>query len=608
MLQIITGKFFTTDDLYVTPHRAVLYSNYAPLQRMLKTPAGQSLTPVTLETPAGSLRSTTVSHPPGEVYPWIYEVEEKLEAVRPDGTRDFLIAVGADFFVHDFAAVAAFALNITCTPDLDLARRLIHSQHSALGVPHPPKAYMGRVFDQRIEPQDDDGARLQGFVRDLVGLERQTYKAAMRAIRRYVSGLHHIADDLDLAYVLLVTSIESLAQGFDAFTPQWEDFPHDKRATIDEVLSRGPEDVASGVREVLLAHEHLALGRRFREFALKHLSPSFFREEVVGESSPVRRSDLPAALERAYVFRSKYVHTLLELPRNLTASPSTADTSLVEGGPALTIYGLARIARHVIGEFIARAPKCEREKLDYRKELPNIVHIQLAFSMWGGFSSGYSHKSARRYLSGFLDDYTAYLTREPQATVTLTDIRPLVEKVETLMPGLTKAEQRLPLLTLYVLYHHCFPPEYHRPDREQLFNRYAGDFDAPSIESMLLHVLLDWTPSWTLEQFEAVRRAYFKQRRTKNRLEFGAILEAAVTLFSAELHRREGHIDRARELVSEAVENLPGRTSLLEFERRMAEEPPPVINWWELLLPARAKVSSDEAQGGGPGDSQDPKK
>jgi hypothetical protein len=610
MLQIITGKFFTTDDLYVTPHRALLYSNYEPSRRMVKSPAGESLTPVSLETPVGSLRSTTLSRPPGEVFPWLYEVDEKLEAVRPDGTREFMIGVGgAEFFVQDFAAVAAFALNITCTPDLDLARRLIHGQHAALGVPRPPKDYVGRVFDPRIEPQDGDGALLQRFVRDLVGLKRQTYKAVMRAIRRYVNGLHRIADDLDLAYALLVASIESLAQGFDDFTPTWEDFAQDKREALDKVLSGATEDVAAGVRRVLLAHEHLALARRYREFTLAHLRPTFFREEVAGESAPVRRSDLPGVLERAYVFRSKYVHTLLELPRVLTVAPSIGDTSLVEGGLALTFHGLARVARHVIAEFVARAPKVERETLDYRKELPNIVRGQLSFTIWGTWSSGYDHKSARRYLSGFLtEDLTALLTRERQATVTPTDIRALVEQAETLVPSLAKVEQRLPLVTLYLLFHHCFPPEYHRPNREQFLNKFGPDFNAPSIESMLLHTLFNDAPNWTLEEFEETRRAYFKQRYTKNGLEFGPILEVAVTLFLAELHRREGHIDRARELVAEAVENLPGRTILLEFERRMAEEPPPAIDWRELLLPARAEVAPGEEQGGGPGGSQDPKK
>lgn len=605
MLQIITGKFFTTDNLYVTPHRAVLYSNYAPLQRMVETSAGQSLSPVTLDTLAGSLRSTTVSHSHGEVFPWLYEVEERLEAVRPDGTKEFLIAVGADFFIHDFAAVAAFALNVICTPDLDLARRLIHGQHATIGVPYPPKQYVGRVFEPRIEPQDGDGARLQKFICDLVGLERQTYKAVMRAIRRYVNGLHRIADDLDLAYTLLVASIESLAQCFDAFTPTWEDFAEDKRGALDKVLSGATEDVAADVRNVLLAHEHVALGRRYREFALEHLRPSFFREDAVGESSPVRRNDLPGVLERAYGFRSKYVHKLVELPRYLTTSPSTVDTSLVAGVPALTFHGLARIARHIIGEFVARAPKCEREALNYRKELPNIVNVQLAFSIWGTWSAGYDHRRARRYLSGFLGEYTALLTAEPHSKVTLTDIRPLVEKVETLVPGFAKAEQRLPMLTLYVLFHHCFPPEDYRPNRERFFMRYAGDFDGPSIESMLFHVLLDRTPRWTLEQFEAMRRAYFKQRYNKNGLEMGMTLEAAVTLFSAELHRCEGHQNRARELVSETVENLPGRTALLEFERGMGKESLSTINWRELLLPASSKATSGDAQKEGPSAVQD---
>src|ERR1043166_629350 len=125
---------------------------------------------------------------------------------------------------------------------------------------------------------------------------------------------------------------------------------------------------------------------------------------------------------------------------------------------------------------------------------------------------------------------------------------------------------------------------------------------------MLLHTLFNDSPNWTLEQFEEKRRAYFKQRYTKNGLQFGPILEGAVTLFSAALHRREGHIVRARELVSEAVENLPGRKLLLESEGRMAEEPPPAINWRELLLPPPLEAAPGQAQGDATGNTQDPEK
>ncbi len=600
MLQINTGKFFTTDKFHLTRHRAVLYSNYAPSYRSVDTPDGTSLSPVIFETAAGSLMSMSSSKSSGEVFPWLYEVEEKEEAVRPDGTREFMLSVGADFFIHDFAAVAAFALNITCTPDLDLTRRLVHAQHGALGVPSPPGQYVGRVFEPRINAQDGDGARLQQFVRDLVGLERRAYNAAIRAIRRYVTGLHRIADDLDLAYALLVASIESLAQRFDAFTPTWEDFDRNKREALDKALSKADGNVAAAVRAVLLAYEHHALSRRYREFTLQHLRPSFFREEAAGETSPVRRRDLTGALERAYIFRSKYVHTLQELPRYLTVSPLMIDSFRFEGEPALTFHGLARVARHVIGEFIARSPKCESEVFDYRKELPNVTRAKLAFSIWGTWSSQYDHKSARRYLGGFLrEDLTAFLTNVPPNEVTVADIRALVEKVETLVPGLAKAEQRLPLLTLYLLFHRLLPSEHHRPGFEQLLDRYGKDFDAPSIESMLLHVLFGSEPDWTLEELEATRREYFRQRYTRNGLDLGATLEAAVTLFSAELYRRRGHEVRARAIISEAVENLPGRASLLEFESHMGEGDLPAINWRELLLPARPEAPPDDAQTNG---------
>lgn len=601
MLQINTGKFFTTDKFHLTRHRTVLYSNYAPSYHSVDTPDGASLSPVIFETAAGSLISMSSSKPSGEVFPWLYEVEEKEEAVRPDGTREFMLSVGAEFFVHDFAAVTAFALNITCTPELDLTRRLIHSQHGALGVSYPPKQYIGRVFEPRINPQDGDGLRLQEFVRDLVGLERRAYNAAIRAIRRYVTGLHRITDDLDLAYALLVASIESLAQGFDAFEPSWEDFDRNKREALDKVLSKASADVSEGVRAVLLTHEHHALSRRYREFTLQHLRPTFFREEAAGQSSPVRRRDLPGALERAYVFRSKYVHRLQELPRYLTTLPSTVDSFRFDDDPVLTHHGLARVARHVIGEFIARSPKCESEVFDYRKELPNIAPGKLAFSIWGTWSSQYDYKSARRFLGGFLrEDLTAFLTNVPPNKVVPADIRALVEKVETLVRGLAKVEQRLPLLTLYLLFHRLFSPEYHRPDGEAFLKKYANDFNAPSIESMLLYVLHDDEPEWTLEDLEEVRREYFKQRYTKNGLDMGATLEAAVTLFSAEIHRRRGNEARARELVSETVENLPGQALLLEFESHMGEGILSAINWRELLLPPRPEASSDDVQKDGP--------
>ena len=97
--------------------------------------------------------------------------------------------------------------------------------------------YVGRVFEARAASDAADVDLLQPSVRDLVGLRRQGYEDAIRAIRRYVTGLHRIGDDLDLAYTLLVASIESLAQEIDALTPTWSDYDQQERQTLDTALA-----------------------------------------------------------------------------------------------------------------------------------------------------------------------------------------------------------------------------------------------------------------------------------------------------------------------------------------------------------------------------------
>ena len=53
----------------------------------------------------------------------------------PDGPYPGeVIATGGDTLINDFAATVSFALNITCTTDLDLARRLVATERPSLGA------------------------------------------------------------------------------------------------------------------------------------------------------------------------------------------------------------------------------------------------------------------------------------------------------------------------------------------------------------------------------------------------------------------------------------------------------------------------------------------
>jgi hypothetical protein len=566
MLQVITGKFFTSDELNVTRQRGVLYTNYRLniFQR--------------IETVSGTLLPTETW---SDVATLIYEVDQKLEANRKDGQPDFFVATNIDPLIEDFAAITSFVLGITCTPDLELTRRLTQSERPQLGVHSIPSEYVKRIFDSKVQPTENDEEKMQQFIIDLVGLERRRYEACMRAIRRYVTGLHRISDDLDLAYTLLVASIESLAQEFDEFLPTWKDYDQNKRHAIDKALVGASNEIIQRVQQTILAQEHIALARRFKEFTLGYLQPSFFREEVVGAIRPISKIDLRRALERAYIFRSKYVHTLQKLPTYITM-PSFADAENVEGNITLTIHGLARIAKHVITQFVLQNKKVEKEEYDYRSNLPGIVKVRLAESLWIWIRNGFNDKSARRYLSGFLSQLTDVLTKQPDAS--LTDIREVIKEIEEQIKGFAKPEQRLPMLTLYLLFHVYTPPEYHCPEWRKIVDSYIEDFTHSSIETLLASVLVDKLVTIDIEEFEQIWAKYISQRYKNNSLMFGKVFETAAILVLAEKYRQSGNEAHARELISEAVEIIPGHSELLEFEQHLQDEVPTIV-WYEILLP-----------------------
>jgi hypothetical protein len=311
---------------------------------------------------------------------------------------------------------------VTCTPDPDLTRRLLLAERPSLGIEAVPSRFIRRMFDKDVHARDGEAAALAAFITQLIGLDRERFVGVMRAIRQFVIGSHRLADDLNLAYTLFVTSIESLAQGFDGHVAEWSDYDSRKRNKIDEALKDASDEVAGGVRDAVLSNEHVALARRFRDFAMAHVAPSFFREEAAGAQGPIGRPDLRIALQQAYTIRSGYVHLLRDVPRQLTISDFPEATE-VDKKETLSFAGLSRLARHIIMQFIARGCTVERETFNYRGELPGIVTVKLSPEYWVASIGGFDHKSAPVRLSAFLEQISAaVLLRQKDAK--LTDLRP----------------------------------------------------------------------------------------------------------------------------------------------------------------------------------------
>ena len=135
MLQIASGMYFRPGvPLHETLHRATLYSNMSRLDR----------NPV--ELPICTLRFSTGLT---AFQPVTVEVWDRLEAERPDGEAEFLVATSGEDLVQDVAAVLAFALNTTWSTDYDLVRRLVPEALSEQPR-HLPSNQLRRTFDPQV--------------------------------------------------------------------------------------------------------------------------------------------------------------------------------------------------------------------------------------------------------------------------------------------------------------------------------------------------------------------------------------------------------------------------------------------------------------------------
>lgn len=158
MLQISSAKFYKSDEpteLYITTHRGVLYTNYRFFDEEVMDAVG-------------SLRPMVAA---GELQTIACEVVERLPKSEDGPHPGEIISVAQNELIQDFAAVVSFGLNATCTPDHDLARRLVVAQAPLLGAHGIPKRYIERTFDASIPYRGDDMDRLRALFRDLIDLD-----------------------------------------------------------------------------------------------------------------------------------------------------------------------------------------------------------------------------------------------------------------------------------------------------------------------------------------------------------------------------------------------------------------------------------------------------
>lgn len=565
MLQIATGKLFTRETERENHLRGVLFTNLhlggwpahvleAPLFGRILQASDLAASPKTL----------------------IYEFTERIET--PKSGPLIILSHCVDPYLQDMATIVSFALNCTCSPDIDLVRRLTSGQRG-IATGEAPRKFVRRVFDKEVYPLPGDLEMFVTFVNHLLGLHRKTYLGVMRAIRTYVTGLHRVFDDLELAYTLLVAAGESLTQDFDGHTSDWESVSEDKRFAIDKALDGASSDIAQKVRDAVLSFEHTALSRRFQAFVGSNVASDYFKGPFEKDSHPVGRSELPEVLAAAYKVRSQYVHQLLQLPDMVTLGNGYVETVLDGRCKMLTLQGLSRLMRHVIMNFILRQPTIDSEPYDYMLELPGVMRVPLAPSYWISRVDGDISEAGRNKLEGFLEELAGVLMNLPGAT--LTDISEVLEKFVAQAQNM-KLNPRRPYLAMLVMFNAIIWAK-QIPRSRQLEALIEKDLDDACSEALVAHVFFEEAPKWSLEDHYRALQNYRSRRRNKSGIRFPRLFEAAIALEVAERYRDVGLFDRCREVVVEAADDYPEHTGLRMLAESISMDEP--LRWQEVLLP-----------------------
>lgn len=565
MLQIVTGMYFRGIPVRKTDHRAVFYTNGSKLLRAdeIKLPIGLFL--------------LSTGHSP--TTPITIEVAEQL----PDREGDILVSTGGAELLNDVASVFAFSMNLTCSRNLALVERLVPGA-LAEGPSSRPSSVLRRTFDPTVAIRDDDVKQAATFCTQLLALRRSHFEAAMRAIKRVIDATYLVSDDPSLAYTLFVTSLESLAQ--ISTSPEdirsWQTYDSKKRTVIDKAIADLSPEQAERVRQAVLEIDQLSLARRFRSFVLDHVTPAYYRSEAAEAIGAIRAHDLPHALAIAYRFRSRNVHQLELLARELWLVADRSDTVSLEGRSALSLEGLNRLCRHVIRSFVERSPTELDEDFNYIEYLPGHVRMQWAPQYWIGRGDTFtSAQKAPARLEGLIELLLQALTDEDAATLQV-DMTPVLDKIERMLPGERKVEARQPMIAIYLLWHRFLRPEHHLPKAETIINKYEADLDAPSMVGFAVRLLAADAIEWAddeLEQLVEVRRSELKNGRGQS---LPASFDAALLLCLAERVWDE-RPTQALSLISGAVEVVPGNEILLGAERAAEAGDKPVVNLWELV-------------------------
>lgn len=517
MLQIISGKFFNDGERHTYDGKGITYSNYSWVD--------------SIKTCIATLEPIDIS---SQISPYVISYVEQIEK------GGVLVKTSGSEIVQQFQLLCMFGLKAFF--DIDRTKVEINCRVNPIssGDYYLPSRFVPRFFEPEIHGQNAEIETFIKFVDKVIGLPRKKYLGVISCLNNYSNALHILNYNLDLAYSMLVYSLESLSQNFDGFESTWDDYDHNIRNKLDLIFSEIDSDAAEKIREILLESANLRLQKRFIDFITNNLHDRFFTDEAIDVKNSLRASELKQILKNTYAMRSGYVHQLKPIQEQLRNSKiAEGDVFHWDNEPYLTFTGLVRLAHHVINNFIYDQESLITEDYDWRGDLPGIVMMKLAPKYWIAEHTNFVPSHARKKLSGFL----IQLNNSRISDSLLTDLRELLEKYESLIPMASK-QDKIAMLSMYHLYNYFIVLEARRPNFKKFIEKYEDIFNECCIESMIVHLLCNQKWPWDTDDCISHYDNYSRTKFSKNALSIPPLIELCLIITIANMWLNAGEFEK----------------------------------------------------------------
>ncbi|MDV6039951.1 hypothetical protein N7X28_26290 [Bacillus sp. SM-B1] len=538
MLQIISGKFFESEELHTHQGQGIFYSNYS--------------WNLPIETCIGTIEAVD-SH--GDITTYIFKYVNKLEK-KPG---DILIRTGDSTIIEHMKLLFSFFLKCTVDNDRSIVELNTRQSERNLNDDVIPSKFLDRNFDTKIQGTIEETQAFAEFVYKVIGLERFKYKKLITCIKNYNNALQALNYNFDLAYSMLVYCLEALCQSFDEYNPIWEDYPDKAKRPLDKILDTLDPEVANNIKSILIEDSHLKLQKRFQHFINSNLQDDYFINLATGINNPLKHSEVEQVLLNAYNLRSRYVHSLEQVMKQLRYSSfSNGDVFYWQNNAYLTFKGLVRLTHHIILNFFTNQEYLEKEEYEWESDLPGTIEVQLSEQYWLANTDGFLPEHTIYKINGFLYQLEKALFFDQS----LTDLSELMCELEQLMPT-TPKRYKIQMFVMYVLYNGLLNESLRSVNYNKVTDAHSALLQEHTIEILLLHSLSVWEDSeGKALSCEEIFKSYEKNKFKENRLNIPDFLECIVRIQIANMFMQEGNVEKFNEWIINAILNIPGNLEL----------------------------------------------